>query len=104
MNKIKISKYFRSKLGKNFVVRQKISFVVGQRIKGKTLSDSGSELQSELLKLYKEVETKKWTLMEINRRNKVYFHNVIKEKQFLAQVLFVLQSRAPLEMQESHPG
>lgn len=69
--------------------------VVGQRINGKTLSDSGSELQSELLKLYKEVETKKWTLMEINRRNKVYF---------LAQLLFVLQSRALLEMQESHPG
>ena len=77
---------------------------MGQRINGKILSDLGSELQSELLKLYKEVETKKGTLMEINRRNKVYFHSVIKEKQFLAQLLFVLQSRALLEMQESHPG
>ena len=78
--------------------------VVGQGINGKILSDSGSKLQSELLKLYKEVETKKGTLMEINRRKKVYFHSVIKEKQFLAQLLFVLQSRALLEMQESHPG
>ena len=77
---------------------------MGQRINGKILSDSGSELQSELLKLYKEVETKKGTLMEINRRNKVYFHSVIKEKQFLVQLLFVLKSRALLEMQESHPG
>ena len=85
-------------------MRQRISFVVGQRINGKTLSDSGSELQSKLLKLYKEVETKKGTLMEINRRNKVYFHSVIKEKQVLVQLLFVLKSRALLEMQESHPG
>ena len=54
--------------------------------------------------MYKEVETKKGTLMEINRRNKVYFHSVIKEKQFLVQLLFVLKSRALLEMQESHPG
>ena len=77
---------------------------MGQRINGKILSDLGSELQSELLKLYKEVETKKGTLMEINRRNKVYFHSVIKEKQFLVQLLFVLKSRALLEMQESHPG
>ena len=77
---------------------------MGQGINGKILSDSGSKLQSELLKLYKEVETKKGTLMEINRRNKVYFHSVIKEKQFLVQLLFVLQSRALLEMQESHPG
>ena len=45
-------------------MRQRISFVVGQRINGKTLSDSGSELQSKLLKLYKEVETKKGTLMK----------------------------------------